>query len=171
MNNLLKHGLRFLFVVLIQVLVLNQIELGFGIQLMIYPLFILLLPVELGIFPLLGLAFLMGMSIDAMSNTYGLHTSALLTFAYARPLVFKLFAPRDGYDALLETNIFNMGNLWFLKTFGLLITVHHFWFFLMEMFKLNELLFVFQKVILSVPLSFLICILLQYLFVKKTGEK
>ncbi|MCH2229302.1 MAG: rod shape-determining protein MreD [Crocinitomicaceae bacterium] len=170
MNTFLKFGVRFIFVVLIQVLVLNQIEFGFGIQLMIYPLFILLLPVELGIFPLLGLAFLMGMSIDAMSNTYGLHTSALLTFAYARPLVFKLFAPRDGYDTHLETNIFNMGNMWFLKTFGILIIIHHFWFFLMEIFKLNELLFIFQKVILSVPISFLVCILLQYLFVKKSGE-
>lgn len=171
MNVFVKHGIRFVFFILVQVLVLNQIELGFGIQLLVYPLFILLLPVELGIFPLLGLAFIMGLSIDAMSNTYGLHTSALLTFAYARPAVFKLFAPRDGYDPLLETNIFAMGNKWFLKTFGLLIIIHHFWFFLMEMFKMNELLFVFQKVILSAPISFLVCILLQYLFVKKSSEK
>lgn len=171
MNIFIKHGIRFVFIVAIQVLVLNQIELGLGIQLMVYPLFILLLPVELGIFSLLTLAFTMGASIDLFSNTYGLHTSALLTFAYVRPIIFKAFAPRDGYDPLLETTIFAMGSKWFLKIFGLLIVIHNLWFFLMEMFKINELLFVFQKVSLSAPLSFLVCIFLQYIFVNKSSEK
>ena len=171
MSMLIKHIVRFLFFILIQVFVLNQVELGFGVQLMVYPLFIFLLPVELSIFPLLALSFLLGISIDSMSNTYGLHTSALLTFAYARPFIFKLFAPRDGYDTLLRPNIFEMGRKWFLKTFGLLLVIHHFWFFLLEMFKLNELLFVLQKVAISIPASFLVCILLQYLFVTKSSDK
>ena len=171
MNFFIKHGIRFVFILAIQVLALNQIELGLGIQLMVCPLFILLLPVELGVFPLLTLAFILGAAIDSFSNTYGLHTSALLTFAYVRPIIFKAFAPRDGYDPLLETTIFAMGFKWFLKIFGLLIVIHHFWFFLMEMFKMNELLFVFQKVSLSAPISFLVCIFLQYLFVNKSSEK
>ena len=171
MTILIKHVARFLFFILIQVFVLNQVELGFGVQLMVYPLFIFLLPVELRIFPLLALSFLLGISIDSISNTYGLHTSALLAFAYARPAVFKLFAPRDGYDPLLRPNVFEMGRKWFFKTFGLLLLVHHFWFFLLEMFKLNELLFVLQKVALSVPATFLVCVLLQYLFVTKSNNK
>ena len=171
MNLFVKNGLRFLLFVLAQVLILNQIEIGFGIQLMVYPLFILLLPVEIGVIPLMLIAFALGLSIDAFSNTYGLHTSSLLVVAFSRPLVYKLFAPRDGYDPMLETNIFSMGNSWFLKTFGILILLHHFWFFMLEMFKLNEIFFVLQKTILSALISFLICILLQYLFVKKVNEK
>jgi hypothetical protein len=167
----LIHILRFVGFFLIQVLILNQIEIGFGIQIMIYPLFILLLPVEMNVFTLMLVAFGLGIFIDSMSNTYGLHASSLLTMAYFRPVIFKLFAPRDGYDALLETNLFNMGNMWFLKTFGILILIHHFWFFLFEMFKLNELLFVLQKTGLSAVVSFLICILLQYLFIRKPKEQ
>lgn len=167
MNIVVKIGLRFLFLLFAQVLILNQIEIGFGIQIMIYPLFILLLPVETGVIALMGAAFVLGILIDAMSNTYGLHTSSLLVVAYLRPVIFKLFAPRDGYDALLEVNIFTMGTLWFLKVFGILILVHHFWFFMLEMFKINEFVFVLQKTLLSVPISFLICVLLQYLFVRK----
>ena len=146
-------------------------EIGFGIQIMVYPLFILLLPVELNVFYIMLLAFGMGMSIDAMSNTYGLHTSALLAFAYFRPIIFKAFAPRDGYDILLETNVFNMGNGWFIRVFGILILIHHLWFFALEMFKLNEILMVLQKTALSVVLSFLICILLQYLFIRKRDNE
>ncbi|MDX2359379.1 MAG: hypothetical protein QNK23_01140 [Crocinitomicaceae bacterium] len=143
---------------------------GFGIQLMIYPLFIILLPVELSVIPLMLAAFSLGIFIDAMSNTYGLHTSALLAMAYSRPMIFDLFAPRDGYDPLLETNVFNMGTGWFLKVFGLLILIHHFWFFMLEMFKLNEIGFVLRKTALSAPLSFLICILLQYLLIQKRAK-
>ena len=166
MNLLITHGLRFIFFLLVQVLVLNQIEIGLGIQLMIYPLFILLLPVELKTITLMLIAFVFGLFIDAFSNTYGLHTSALLIFAYMRPLIFKLFAPRDGYNFLLETTVFNMGYIWYLKTFGILLLLHHFWFFMFEMFKLNELVFVLQKTILSVSLSSLLCLFLQYLFIK-----
>lgn len=171
MNIVVKIGLRFLFILILQVLILNQIEIGFGIQLFVYPLFILLLPVEMSVVILMVFAFALGILIDAMSNTYGLHASSLLVVAYLRPMVFKLFAPRDGYDPLLETNIFSMGNTWFLKVFGLLIIIHHFWFFMLEMFKLNELAFVLQKTAFSAPLSFLICILLQYLFIRNRVEK
>jgi hypothetical protein len=137
---------------------------------MVYPLYILLLPVEMGIFPLMFLAFGMGLAIDSMSNTYGLHTSSLLAFAYFRPVFFKIFAPRDGYDHLLESNIFNLGFSWFLRAFGTLLVIHHLWFFTLEMFKLNEILLILQKTGLSVVVSFLICILLQYLFIRNKKE-
>ena len=67
----------------------------------------------------------------------------------------------------LKPVFLNMGTFWFVKTFGVLLFIHHFWFFLIELFKINDIGFVFQKTLLSFPLSFLICILLQYLFVKK----
>ncbi len=170
MNDFLKHGLRFLFAVLVQVLILNQMEIGFGIQLMVYPLFILLLPVEINVITLMLISFLMGIAIDSFSNTFGLHTSAILVLAYTRPMIYSLFSPRDGYDTLVETNVFTMGFGWFIRTAGSLIFIHHFWFFMLEMFKMNEILFVLQKTVLSAPISFLICILLQYLFVKKSNK-
>lgn len=171
MNIAIKIAIRFLLLTFIQVLVLNQIEVGFGIQFMIYPLFIFMLPVETNVILLLFAAFAQGFIIDAMSNTYGLHASSLLVFAYFRPIIFKIFAPRDGYDPLLETNLLSMGFGWFLRTFGLLLIMHHFWFFLLEMFKWNEIVFVLQKTGLSSLASFLMCVLLQYLFIRKRQEK
>ena len=106
MNEVIKHSIRFVLLVILQSLILNQLEIGWGIQLMVYPLLIILLPFELGTVYLLLVAFIMGILIDSMSNTYGLHTSSLLVVAYFRPLIFKLFAPRDGYDNLKEGNIY-----------------------------------------------------------------
>ncbi|MBB79142.1 MAG: hypothetical protein CL844_09100 [Crocinitomicaceae bacterium] len=170
MNLLIIHSIRFFAILIIQALILNQIEIGSGIQLMVYPLFIFLLPVELSIIYLLSISFILGLSIDSICNTYGIHTSALLSFAYLRPIIFKLFIPRDGYDPIVETNIFTLGFRWFIKCFGTLLFIHHLWFFLVEIFKINELFFVLQKVFLSIPISFLLCILLQFLFIKKSNE-
>src|SRR5574343_527302 len=131
MNEVIKHSIRFIVLVILQSLILNQLEIGWGIQLMVYPLLIILLPFELGTIYLLAIAFVMGMVIDSISNTYGLHTSSLLLVAYLRPQIFKMFAPRDGNDNLL----------------------------------------ILQKTLLSLPLSFLICLLLQALLVSKPQER
>ena len=171
MNKLLKNSIRFVLFLLVQTLILNQIEIGFGIQLMIYPLFIMLLSFDTGVLSLLAISFTLGICIDAFSNTFGLHTSSLLVFSFLRPVIFKLFDTREGYDLLLEPTVLNMGNGWFIKSFGSLLLIHHFWFYLLEMFKLNDIGYVLEKTVYSLPLSFFLCVLLQYLFVNKQYTK
>ena len=109
MNLVTKHIIRFITLWILQVLIFNQLEFGFGIHMMVYPLFIMLLPFDLGILSLLLYAFLLGLSIDIFSNTYGLHASSLLMMAYFRPFIFNFFAPRDGYDPLKQASINDMG--------------------------------------------------------------
>lgn len=171
MNNLIVHIFRFFVFILIQALVLNSLDIGFGIQIMIYPLFIMLLPFETSVPVLLFSAFVMGFSIDSISNTFGLHTSSLLFMAYLRPFIFNIFASREGYDPLKEASIFEMGQRWFISVFGILLLLQHFWFFTLEMFNIKETFYVLQKTILSVPISFLLCILLQVIFVSKPKER
>ena len=171
MNIVVKHIIRFIVLVAAQVLVLNQLEIGFGIQFMVYPLFIVLLPFDLGIIYMLLIAFVMGISIDAISNTYGLHTSSLLVITYLRPAIFKLFGPRDGYDILKEGNMYEMGTRWFISVFGLMLLIHHLWFFTLEIFRFDDMLFVLRKTLFSVPLSFLFCLLFQAMFVTKPNSR
>ncbi|MFK7787322.1 MAG: hypothetical protein AB8B56_19520 [Crocinitomicaceae bacterium] len=167
MNKILSNSLRFVLLLVIQVVILNQVELGAGTLLMIYPLFIALLPIDINVFLLLFLAFVLGISIDAMSNTYGLHASSLVLMAYFRPMVFNAFAPRDGYEIDLDPNIHTMGYRWTIRTFGILLVIHHFWFFLIELFRFDEILYVLQKTALSLPMSFLLCMLLQFIIIRK----
>ena len=167
MNKIIQHTWRFALFLIIQVIVLNQVELGAGTLLMIYPLFVMLLPVEINVFLLLFLAFALGISIDAMSNTYGMHASALVLMAYFRPIIFKAFAPRDGYEIDVEVNVHNMGYRWFFRTFGILLLIHHFWFFLIELMRFDEILYVFKKTALSFPVSFGLCLLIQFLIIRR----
>lgn len=167
MNEIIKHTSRFIILIVVQSLVFNQLEIGFGVQLMVYPLFIVLLPFELGITYMLLIAFAMGIAIDSISNTYGLHTSSLLVITYLRPMIFKMFGPREGYDVLKEGNIYEMGTQWFVYVFGLMLLIHHLWFFTLEIFRLDDIFFILQKTLFSLPLSFLFCLLIQAMFVSK----
>lgn len=176
-TSVVTHIIRFVLLFFIQVFILNAVPGGSGlsfmngVQLMIYPLFILLLPVEMNVFYLMLLALGFGSLIDVFSNTFGMHASSLMAFAYFRPMVFKLFAPRDDYDILQETNMFQMGMGWFLKSFGTLLLIHHLWYFILEIFRLSEILYILQKTSFSLVLSFLLCILFQFLFVRKPKKE
>jgi hypothetical protein len=171
MNIIYKHIIRFLVFTLLQALVLNQLNLGFGIHLMIQPLFIMLLPFDLTVIALMGIAFLMGALIDIFSNTYGLYTSSLVLLAYLRPIVFKLYGPREGYDPLKEPTANDMGASWFSLVFGILLGLHTFWFFLLEIFEIGRLGFILQKTILSGIFSFLFALLIQSFILNNKQKK
>ena len=159
---------RFLLFVFLQVFIFNQLEINPYIHIMVSPLYIMLLPFEMSVIRLLLISFLLGIFIDAFSNTFGLHASSLVFLAYIRPVVFRWFAPRDGYDNIKTPSIFDMGNRWFLIVFGILLIFHHLWFFTMESFSFGELLLILQKTFPSALLSFTVCIILQTLFLKKS---
>lgn len=156
MNPILQHIARFILYFILQVFVLNKIELGFGIHLFLLPLYIMLLPFEINVFLLLFLAFVLGISVDVFSNTYGLHASSLVVFAYFRPLVFRFFMPRDGYDPLKNPSFQDMRGYWFFSVYGLLLAIYLFWFFILEYFRISEFIQIFQNVILSFIFSLLI---------------
>lgn len=171
MRIFLIHSLRFVLFLFAQALLFNQLEVGLGIQAMIYPLFILLLPYDINIFLSMLISFALGFGIDSISNTYGLHASSAVLLAYLRPSIFKIFEPRDGYENTQEMNIYEMNSTWLLSVFGLMLVIHHLWFFTLELFKFNEIGFIIQKTILSVPISLILCILIQVIFVKRPGKR
>ncbi|MFT5581183.1 MAG: hypothetical protein ACI9G9_000429 [Psychromonas sp.] len=171
MNSAIVHIARFLIIGLVQIFIINQLEIGIGVLPMVYPLVLFLLPIEMNVVGAMLLGFGFGFIIDSMSNTFGLHASSLLLFAYMRPWVLKKFAPRENYDLNKEGNIYNMGPSWFFYTFGTLLLIHHFWFFVFEVANFGEFFYILQKTILSVIVSFLLCIGLQIIFVKKPKER
>jgi hypothetical protein len=171
MTNIYKHIIRFVIFTFLQALVFNQLNIGYGIHLMIQPLFIMLLPFELTVIPLMGVAFLMGFFIDIFSNTFGLYTSSLVLLAYLRPIVFKFYGPREGYDPLKEPTAHDMGSSWFSIVYAILLGLHTFWFFLLEIFELGRFGFILQKTILSGTFSFLLALLMQSFILNSKQKK
>jgi hypothetical protein len=156
--------------VLVQGLVVNNIEINTYLNPMIYPVMIMMLPFELNILLTMLISLILGVSVDAISNTFGLHTSAALVIGYLRPSILKIIEPRDGYDTNLTPSIHDMGKLWFLSYATILLSIHHIWFFTIEVLRIDQFFFILLKTIFSVLFSLLIIILFQFIFYKSTKK-
>ncbi len=162
-----RNTLRFIFLVLLQVLILNNIQFSGFVNPYMYVLFILLLPFETPKWLLLVFAFFIGLSIDIFSDTLGIHTSASVFMAFLRPFVLKHIAPRDGYEPGTFPRLYYYGFTWFLKYSLILILAHHFFLFYVEIFQFSNFFVTLSRVILSSFFSLLLVVLSQYLMYKK----
>jgi rod shape-determining protein MreD len=156
--------INFIILVFLQVLILNNIQLGGFINPYVYILFILILPFETPKWLLLVLGFLLGLSIDLFSNTIGMHSSATVFIAFLRPFVLKIISPRDGYDSETYPTVSFYGVNWFLKYSVILVFAHHLFLFYIEVFKFSGFFNTLLRVILSSMLSLIIIFISQYFY-------
>lgn len=129
---------QFIFLVLIQVLVLNNMQFSGYISPFLYIIFILWLPIETPKWLLMLVSFVLGIAIDAFSNTLGMHASACVFLAYCRPYILQFMAPRDGYESNQSPSIQDFGIRWFLIYASLSTFLHHFFLFLVEVFRFSD---------------------------------
>lgn len=164
----IKYFINAILIVLAQVLVFNRIEVGFGVYLMVYPLFVLTLPFRMNMFQGLLISFLIGIAIDFFSNTYGLHASALVFAFYIRSFVFKIFPPHEDYARGEDGTRYASAGRFFMILISF-IFLHHIWYFLLESFNLKESLFTLVRILLSTIASTIVAQLLFLMFAAKTN--
>lgn len=162
----LKYSILFVAYVLVQGLVINHLEIDELIYPMIYVGAILMLPFDTKLAPMVLISIILGVFVDALSDTFGLHTSASILVAFARPITLNLIKPRDGYDNAVIPSIHDMGKKWFLFHSFILIFIHHLWFFSFELFRFDLIGVILLKTILSAIVTEVLLILFQYIFYK-----
>lgn len=170
-NNITKIGIRFILLVLLQVLIVQNIRLGSYVILFPYILFILLLPFETPKFAVLALSFFTGLTIDMFYDTAGMHAAVCTLIGFSRYYILKLLSPREGYDPGLMPNADSMGHVWFITYSALIIFIHHLFFFYLEMFRFDEFFSTFLRVILSTIGTFIFIYIIQFLFYKTERNK
>jgi rod shape-determining protein MreD len=159
----------FLFVVLlmVQLLVFNNIELSGFINPYVYVLFVLLLPFDVPRLVLLLSSFMLGLSLDLFMGTPGVHSSATVLMAFARPGVLTIFSPREGYQAGTQPRMLQFGLEWFIKYTVILVLIHHFTLFYLEVFSLHHFFSTFLRALSSSLLTSVIIIFSQYFIFRK----
>ncbi len=159
-----RNIFRFVVLVLVQVLVLNNIQVSGYLVPYIYPLFILLLPFETPRWLLLILGFTLGITMDLFTETPGMHAAATVLMAYIRPWVLGMSAPRDGYEA---RTFHYYGFQWFLRYAVILVLAHHLVLFYVEVFRFSEFFSTLMRVLLSSLMSIVLIMLSQYFIYRK----
>ena len=163
-NDVIKNWLRFIFLVLFQVLILNNVELSGYLNPFLYVLFILMLPFQTPNWLVLILAFAMGISVDMFSNTGGLHAAASVLMGFLRQPILKLISPREGFDVVQRPTIQQFGLGWFFSYAGILVLIHHLFLFYMETFNFSEFGTTFIRVILSSVFTLSLIFISQFFF-------
>ncbi len=127
-SELRPHIIRLLLLVLLQVLVLRQIIPGDGWlrhgEVILYPLFIMMLPLRWhAAFIIMG-AFFCGLITDLFYDTPGVHAAASTLTAFLRPLILQIISPRSGYDPKQQLTRSTFGPRWFAFYAGTFLLVH-----------------------------------------------
>ena len=126
MNKTIKYIFQFFLLILIQVFVLNNINLFGYLNPYVYILFLISYQFNNNLSETIFLGFLLGISLDLISQSAGAHTIACLTISFLRPY-FAIFALRLKFSELPEnlvskdTRLLNKIGFLFLMVF-----IHHF---------------------------------------------
>ncbi|AFU69071.1 rod shape-determining protein MreD [Psychroflexus torquis ATCC 700755] len=148
------NSIRFVLLILIQVLILDEFNVFGYINPIIYQLLIILLPFNINSVQKLFLAFILGISMDIFEDSGGIHAAATLTIAYLRPLFL-----RNAFGLSYDYQTLKFYDAPFRERFSyvsLMVLVHHTVLFSLEIFNVDHLLFFVEKTIYSSIFSILL---------------
>jgi len=161
-NSVLRFVLLFILLVLFQVLFFNNIQFSGYINPYVYILFILLLPFEIPAWLVLLLSFSMGITIDFFSGTPGIHTSSTVLAGFVRPYVLRVVSPRDGYESGPDPSMSSYGFRWFFSYTLLIVLIHHFALFYLEVFRFADFFRTMLRIILSTLFSLTFILIIEF---------
>lgn len=172
MNNIAyKNIFRFIFLLLLQIYVFDNINMWGYLNPYIYVLFILLLPLETPRFFLLFASFGIGFAVDYFANTMGLNTAACVLTAYLRPGLIRALSQKTELDPGINISIRDLGFRWFFIYTSVLVIIHHLTYFYLEIFRFDEFFMTLKRALFSAVFTIFIIILSQYLFYRPKSKK
>nr|WP_321416047.1 rod shape-determining protein MreD [uncultured Allomuricauda sp.] len=163
---LLINIVRFVFLVITQVLIFNNLNfLGF-INPFVYVIFFYWYPIKGNRALFMVIALLLGLVIDIFSDTLALNALASVTIAYARPSIMR-FCFGVNYD-FQNFSFKNTTKLQRITFMALLVFIHHLIFFSFEILSIAHILLILKKVIATGTVTLILCVLFSSLFSPKS---
>lgn len=166
MNSLLfSNIIRFIALVLLQVLICNQMNFLGSISPYIYVLFILIYPVKNNRLSFIFISFVLGILIDIFTDTGGAHAAASVTIAYMRPVFLKFsFGAAYEYQAIKFNDADLLPRVIY---FTLLILIHHFILFILIIFDNSKAGMVVSNALSTGLFTLFLALTLTTLFSRK----
>lgn len=162
--SIIAQVIYFLVYLVLQVVLMQNVVLFDVAFCFIYLGFLLLLPFEAGAIRLMLLGLAMGLCVDIFYNSFGIHAAASVFIMYIRPYVVSALTPRGGYETGMMPKLKVMGIEWFAAYSLILIFLHHFILFFVEAGGFEMFLHTMLKVVASTIFTFVVILIIQYLF-------
>lgn len=161
-NEVFLNTIRFLILILVQVLVLDHVNLYGFINPFVYVFFILVLPLTGNKTILIFLGFILGLCIDLFNGSGGVHAAASVFIAWVRPAILKY-----SFGVSYEFNTLKVSKAPFIQQIlyiSSMVVLHHFILFSLEIFNMKQILFILQQTLFSSILSIVVLVGTLYLF-------
>lgn len=158
---------RFVLLMAIQLVVLNHVYLGGYVMPMLYVLFVLMLPTDIGRIPMLLTAFGTGFLVDVMNNMLGFHALACTLLAMMRILFADRILTRGEPVTIEVPSIYTVTPQYFISYLMLMLGMFYLVFFTVELFGFRSFGGVVLATVASTVVTTLMAVLYQYIFLRK----
>ncbi len=166
-SDILINIVRFILLVFLQVLLLNNVNLAGYINPYLYILFIILYPLDGNKGLLIFLSFLLGLFIDIFQDSGGVHAAACTFIAYIRPVVLKYsFGVSYEYNSVKIKKANPMERLTYIAS---LVFMHHFVMFSLEIFSAKHILLLLKSTLFSGIFTIVLIVCTMILFNRKSS--
>lgn len=169
-NSILFTALRFLALLAVQVLILNNINLFGYVEPIIYVWFILLLPIRTPKWLVLILSFLIGFCVDIFLGQVGFHTAVSVFSGFIRPIFLSPLNANQQQESNNIPTSSNMGFLPYLGYVSVITFVHIFLLIAIESFRWAEILPMLMRIILSSVSSIFLIMICELMFFKSNKD-
>ena len=161
-SQILKMMGSFVFLILAQVLLFNQMNIFGFVNPMLYLLFLVIYPFDLNQTFYIFIGFVLGFFIDFLSQTGGAHTIASLSVSYLRPIIMKYsYGLTSERPKSIITDPRKTNNFVFLLIF---ISVHHLIYFAIAYFSVDAFLLIIKNSLLTMIFSLILILLISSLY-------
>lgn len=166
-NKVIINILRFIGLVLSQILVIDNIRFGRYIHPYVYVLFVMLLPTKMSNSLVMMIGFLTGLVIDIFAGTPGLNAAATTFMAFVRPLVINSMFVGDDIKNIGEPSPIEMGKGRFATYMLILLLAHNLILFLLEAFSFRLFGIILIQTLLGVATSAVFITIIVSVFTQK----
>lgn len=171
-NTAVRNIIRFIVLLALQGLFLKRISEGWVsdslyINIFLYPLFIMMLPLQTPRSGVLLLSFLMGIGVDLFYDSLGVHAAALTAMGYARALFLSLYEPREGYKLNAKPTPSDLGLNWFLKYAASLLGLHLLVYFSVDAFSPVYIVGILTRTIFTFVATMMAILIFVFIFSPK----
>lgn len=166
-NSILRDVLGGLFLFLAQAILFKNLVLFDSAFCFAYVIIFLLLPTETNSPVQLVFAFIVGILLDSVYNTLGMHAAASIVFVFAKIYWIRIMMPSVGYDTGSRINMSSQGFQWLLLYSYPLILIHSVILLFIESGGFDTFFFTLSKAFYSSLFTLGMVLIIQYLFFKK----